>query len=44
MLSEYDKQVIKSNYQNGKNPEDIAEELELNEVEVIDYCSKLLEN
>lgn len=29
-------------YNDGWNPEDIAEELGLDEVEVIDYCSELL--
>lgn len=28
----------------GMNPEDIAEQLDLDEVEVMDYCAELLEN
>ena len=29
-------------YNEGYNPEDIAEELGLDEVEVMDYCSEIL--
>lgn len=35
---------IKDLYFAGYNPEDIAEELNLDETEVIDYCANLLDD
>ena len=42
MLVELDKKEITRLYEEGMNPEDIAEELGLDEIEVIDYCSNIL--
>lgn len=43
-MTREDKEVIKELYCNqGLNPEDIAEELDLDECEVMDYCAELLE-
>lgn len=42
MLTEQDKETIARLYEEGMNPEDIAEELNLDEVEVMDYCSEIL--
>lgn len=42
-MSEQTKQAIKDLYEGGMNPEDIADELGLDECEVIDYCAEILE-
>ena len=43
MLTEQDKETIARLYtEEGLNPEDIAEELDLDEVEVMNYCSEIL--
>ena len=42
MNSEEIKQAIKDLYEGGMNPEDIAEELGLDETYVMDYCAELL--
>ena len=43
MLTEQDKEMIANLYnEEGMNPEDIAEELGLDEIEVMDYCSEIL--
>ena len=34
--------TIRDMYQQGMNPEDIAEELGLDECEVMDYCAEIL--
>lgn len=36
------KKLVAQMYNDGYNPEDIAEELGLDEVEVMDYCSEIL--
>lgn len=36
-------QIVNDLYSEGQNPEDIAEELGLDEIEVMDFCSDLLE-
>lgn len=41
-MSDETKQLIKDLYEGGMNPEDIADELGLDECEVIDYCAELL--
>ena len=42
MLTKYDKDNIESLYASGMNPEDIAEHLDLDELEVIEFCAELL--
>lgn len=42
MLTDEDKDTIIIMYKDGWNPENIAEELNLDETEVIDYCSEIL--
>lgn len=42
MLTDYQKDEIASLYADGMNPEDIAEELDLDEIEVMDYCAEIL--
>lgn len=42
MLTEDQKDLIARLYADGMNPEDIAEELDLDEIEVMDYCAELL--
>lgn len=43
VLTEEDKEEIARLYnEEGMNPEDIAEELDLDEVEIINYCSEIL--
>ena len=43
MLTEQDKEMITHLYnEEGMNPEDIAEELGLDEIEVMDYCLEIL--
>lgn len=41
MTTEQKKQVAEM-YNNGWNPEDIADELGLDEIEVMDYCAEIL--
>ena len=41
-MTEEDKSMVRELYESGWIPETIAEELELNEAEVIDYCSTIL--
>lgn len=41
-MNEDNKKQIRKMYASGWNPEDIAEELGLDEVEVIDYCADLM--
>lgn len=41
-MTEDQKQQVASLYNDGWNPEDIAEELNLDETEVIDYCAEIL--
>lgn len=41
-MTEEQKAEVKNLYENGWNPEDIAEELGLNETDVMDYCAELL--
>lgn len=41
-MDEETKNEIKQMYANGYNPEDIAEELGLDETEVINYCCEIL--
>lgn len=41
-MNEETKNKIKQMYANGYNPEDIAEELGLDETEVINYCCEIL--
>lgn len=36
------KKLVAQMYNDGYNPEDIADELGLDEVEVMDYCSEIL--
>lgn len=36
------KEEVKSMYDDGWNPEDIAEELGYDEIEVMEYCSEIL--
>ena len=43
-MSEEIKQEVKDLYKQGWNPEEIAEELSLDECEVMDYCAEILEN
>lgn len=42
MINESDKDYIRDLYESGWNPEDIAEELGLDETAVIDYCCEIL--
>ena len=42
IMTEEQRKQIAQMYNDGWNPEDIAEELGLDEVKVIDYCSELL--
>ena len=42
-MTKENKQVVKELYNQGMNPEDIADELGLDECEVMDYCAELLE-
>ena len=42
-MTEELKQAVKELYNKGLNPEDIAEELDLDECEVMDYCAEILE-
>ena len=42
MLTKYDKDNIESLYASGMNPEDIAEQLDLDELEVIEFCAEIL--
>lgn len=42
MLTKYNKDNIESLYASGMNPEDIAEELDLDELEVMEYCAEIL--
>lgn len=42
MLTDYQKDEITRLYSDGMNPEDIAEELDLDETEVMDYCAEIL--
>lgn len=41
-MTEDQKQQVARLYNDGWNPEDIAEELGLDEIEVIDYCAEIL--
>ena len=41
-MDEETKELVAQMYNDGYNPEDIAEELGLDEVEVMDYCSEIL--
>jgi DNA-directed RNA polymerase specialized sigma24 family protein len=41
-MNEETKRLVAQMYNEGCNPEDIAEELGLDEVKVMDYCSDLL--
>lgn len=41
-MTRENKQAVKELYSQGRNPEDIAEELGLDECEVMDYCAELL--
>lgn len=41
-MTEDQKQQVARLYNDGWNPEDIAEELNLDETEVIDYCAEIL--
>ena len=41
-MNEETKNEIKQMYTNGYNPEDIAEELGLDETEVINFCCEIL--
>ena len=42
-MTRENEQAVKELYNQGMNPEDIAEELGLDETEVMDYCAELLE-
>ncbi len=42
-MTRENEQAVKCLYIQGMNPEDIAEELGLDECEVMDYCAELLE-
>lgn len=42
-MTQENKEMVKDLYEQGLNPEDIAEELGLDECEVIEYCAELLE-
>ena len=44
MLTDYDKQEIAGLYEDGWYPEDIAEELGLDETEVVEFCEYILED
>jgi len=41
-MTQEEKTTIRDMYQQGMNPEDIAEELGLDECEVMDYCAEIL--
>lgn len=41
-MSEDTKELVKQMYADGYNPEDIAEELGLDETEVMNYCCEIL--
>ena len=41
-MTEQSKKEIACLYKGGMNPEDIAEELSLDEIEVMDFCSEIL--
>lgn len=41
-MTEETKELVAQMYNDGYNPEDIADELGLDEVEVMDYCSEIL--
>ena len=41
-MTDEQKEEVKSMYNNGWNPEDIADELGYDETEVMDYCSEIL--
>ena len=41
-MKESDKAYIRDLYESGWSPEDIAEELGLDETEVMDYCCEIL--
>lgn len=41
-LTEYEKDQVRSLYYHGMNPQDIAEELNLDELAVMEYCSEEL--
>ena len=42
MTEDY-KKLVAEMYDNGLNPEDIAEELGLDDTEVMDYCAGILQ-
>lgn len=42
-MTQEDRQAIETLYNQGFNPEDIADALDIDECEVIDYCITLLE-
>lgn len=42
-MTQENKEMVKDLYEQGLNPEDIADELGLDECEVIEYCAELLE-
>ena len=42
-MTQQEKTTIRDMYQQGMNPEDIAEEFGLDECEVMDYCAEILE-
>ena len=42
MFTDYQKDEIARLYADGMNPENIAEELDLDEIEVMDYCAEIL--
>jgi DNA-directed RNA polymerase specialized sigma24 family protein len=41
-MTEETKELVAQMYNDGYNPEDIADELGLDEVEVMDYCCEIL--
>jgi DNA-binding transcriptional regulator LsrR (DeoR family) len=41
-MTRENEQAVKSLYNQGMNPEDIADELGLDETEVMDYCAEIL--
>lgn len=41
-MAEEDKKSVRDLYECGVNPEDIAELLDLDETEVMDYCADIL--
>lgn len=42
MLTESQKDLVRSLYLDGWNPEDIAEEYDLDECDVMDFCCEIL--